>query len=117
MDGVIETVIRTIVEPGDKVVICTPTFSMYGLAAKAASAMVVKVPRKADFSVDLDAFLNEANMPPSLVPLHAEQSDRDRHPGQDIEYILDRIEGVLFLIVPTSSFRTSTICRFFPATI
>jgi len=97
MDGVIETVIRTIVEPGDKVVISTPTFSMYGLAAKAASARVVNVSRSADFSVDIDAFLLEAkdarlsflctpNNPTGTVTSIA-----------DIEYILDRIDGVLFL--------------------
>ena len=33
MDGVIETVIRTLVDPGEQVVISDPTFSFYGLAA------------------------------------------------------------------------------------
>ena len=38
MDGVIETVIRTLVSPGEKIVVSTPTFSVYGLDAAAASA-------------------------------------------------------------------------------
>ncbi len=52
MDGVIETTIRTLVEPGEKVVISTPTFSFYALSAMGQGAEVVTVPRKADFSVD-----------------------------------------------------------------
>lgn len=57
MDGVIETVVRTVVEPGDRVVISTPTFSFYGLAAAAQGAEVVEVPRKPDFSVDPTKFI------------------------------------------------------------
>ena len=45
MDGVIETVIRTLVDPGEQVVISTPTFSFYALAATGQGAEVVNVPR------------------------------------------------------------------------
>ena len=82
MDGVIETVIRTLVSPGDKIVVSTPTFSVYGLDAAAASARLVNVPRAADFSVDVDAF----NNPTGTVTGTA-----------DIERILSEISGVLFL--------------------
>ncbi len=51
MDGVIETLVRTLVDPGDSVAVTTPTFSFYGLAAKAQGANVVTVPRDRDFSV------------------------------------------------------------------
>lgn len=97
MDGVIETVIRTLVAPGDKVVVSTPTFSMYGIAAAAASAQVVNVARSPDFSVDVDAFLSEAcdarvsflctpNNPTGTVTAVS-----------DVEKILSEISGVLFL--------------------
>ncbi len=52
MDGVIETVIRTLVDPGETVAISTPTFSFYALAAMGQGAEVITVPREADFSVD-----------------------------------------------------------------
>ena len=51
MDGVIETLIRTLVDPGETVAVSTPTFSFYGLAAKAQGAEVITVPRERDFSV------------------------------------------------------------------
>lgn len=97
MDGVIETVIRTIVEPGDKVVISTPTFSMYGLAAKAASARVVNVPRNADFSVDIDAFLKEAQDARLSFLCTPNNPTGTVTPVADIEHILNKIDGVLFL--------------------
>ena len=97
MDGVIETVIRTIVEPGDKVVISAPTFSMYGLAAKAASARVVNVQRNADFSVDIGAFLKEAHDARLSFLCTPNNPTGTVTPVADIEYILDKIDGVLFL--------------------
>jgi histidinol-phosphate aminotransferase len=51
MDGIIETLIRTLVEPGEAVAISMPTFSYYGLAALAQEANIVSVPRDPkDFS-------------------------------------------------------------------
>ena len=60
MDGVIETIIRTLVEPGEKVAISTPTFSFYALAAMGQGAEVVTVPREADFSVDAKKLIRAA---------------------------------------------------------
>ena len=60
MDGVIETIIRTLVEPGEKVAISTPTFSFYSLAAMGQGAEVVTVPREADFSVDAKTLIRAA---------------------------------------------------------
>ncbi len=61
MDGVIETLIRTLVEPGEKVVVSTPTFSFYALAAMGQGAEVVTVPREADFLVDPKALIRAAH--------------------------------------------------------
>jgi len=60
MDGVIETCLRALVSPGDKVVISIPTFSFYQLAAAGLSADITCVLRKPDFSVDVNDFLNAA---------------------------------------------------------
>lgn len=57
MDGIIETVLRCFVEPGDRVVVATPTFSFYGIAAAGQGATVENVPRKGDWTVDVPAFI------------------------------------------------------------
>jgi histidinol-phosphate aminotransferase len=97
MDGVIEAVIRILVAPGEKVVVATPTFSFYGVAARAQAAEVVQVKRKADFSVDLDAFagaMKGAQLGFICTPNNP--TGNTTSPG-DIAGLLDRIEGVLFL--------------------
>ncbi|MDU9377068.1 Histidinol-phosphate aminotransferase [Methanocorpusculaceae archaeon Sp1] len=97
MDGVIETVIRALIAPGDKVVVSTPTFSMYGIAAAAASAVVVNVPRLPDFSVDVDAFIREAKDAKLSFLCTPNNPTGTVTPVSDIEKILDSITGVLFL--------------------
>ena len=56
MDGIIETVLRIFCETGDRVVVSTPTFSFYGIAARGQGATVETMPRNADFSVDVESF-------------------------------------------------------------
>lgn len=97
MDGVIETVIRVLISPGEKVVVSTPTFSMYGLAAAAASAVVVNVPRAADFLVDVDAFVAEAADAKLSFLCTPNNPTGTVTSVDDVERILSEISGVLFL--------------------
>ncbi|ACL15461.1 pyridoxal phosphate-dependent aminotransferase [Methanosphaerula palustris] len=56
MDGIIETVLRCFIGHGDRVVVSTPTFSFYGIAAAGQGAIVENIQRKEDFTVDIPAF-------------------------------------------------------------
>ncbi|MEN6341256.1 MAG: histidinol-phosphate transaminase, partial [Methanospirillum sp.] len=56
MDGIIEPVLRVFCESGDKVVVSTPTFSFYGIAARGQGARILTVPRDRDFGVDVESF-------------------------------------------------------------
>lgn len=56
MDGIIETLLRVFCETGDRVTVSTPTFSFYGIAARAQGAGVETVPRNPDFAVDVEGF-------------------------------------------------------------
>ncbi|MDN7011637.1 histidinol-phosphate transaminase [Methanoculleus sp. FWC-SCC3] len=97
MDGVIETVIRTIVEPGETVAASTPTFSFYGIAAAAHGAQVVNVPRRDDFSVDPAAFV-EASRGAKLAFLCTPNNPTGNSvPLEDVETILEEMDGLLFL--------------------
>ncbi len=57
MDGIIETVLRIFCESGDRVVVSTPTFSFYGLAARGQGAGIATVRRNSDFGVDVEGFV------------------------------------------------------------
>jgi len=97
MDGVIETLIRTLVEPGETVAISTPTFSYYGLAAQAQGAKVVTVPRRADFSVDTDALVQAGKDAKIVVLCTPNNPTGNATPVEDVRRVLDAIKGVLFL--------------------
>ncbi|HID86150.1 MAG TPA: aminotransferase class I/II-fold pyridoxal phosphate-dependent enzyme, partial [Anaerolineae bacterium] len=53
-DELIDLVMRLFLDPGDAVILCPPSFGMYGFYATLNGARVVEVPRRADFSLDVD---------------------------------------------------------------
>ncbi|KAL1806811.1 hypothetical protein ACET3Z_029879 [Daucus carota] len=53
-DELIDLIMRCVLEPGDKIVDCPPTFTMYEFDAAVNGALVIKVPRKSDFSLDVE---------------------------------------------------------------
>jgi histidinol-phosphate aminotransferase len=97
MDGVIETIIRTLVEPGEKVAILTPTFSFYALAAMGQGAEVVTVPREADFSVDTKTLIRAAREAKITVLCSPNNPTGNATSPEIVKEILEGIEGVLFL--------------------
>jgi histidinol-phosphate aminotransferase len=60
-DELIDLILRLVIEPGDKIINCPPTFGMYAFDADLNAARVIQVPRKPDFSLDLDGIENTIN--------------------------------------------------------
>lgn len=54
-DELIDLLMRVLLEPGDSVLICPPTFGMYAFDAGLNAATVIEVPRRPDFTLDADA--------------------------------------------------------------
>lgn len=97
MDGVIETLLRTLVDPGDPVAIATPTFSFYSLAAVAQGAIVVPVQRRDDFSVDVKKLAAAGKDAKVTVLCSPNNPTGNATPVEVVEEILGAIGGVLFL--------------------
>lgn len=57
-DELIDLTMRCTLEPGDKIVDCPPTFTMYAFDAGVNGASVVTVPRRPDFSLDVLSIIN-----------------------------------------------------------
>jgi histidinol-phosphate aminotransferase len=58
MDGVLDTLARLVLQPGDTVIVCPPTFSWYELSARLHGAEPIPVPRRRrDLRIDVDAVL------------------------------------------------------------
>lgn len=97
MDGVIETVVRTLVSPGDLVAIASPTFSFYDLAVQAQGGSIRHVPRTSDYQVDTETFIDTAREAKlSFICSPNNPTGTVTEPA-DIAAILDEIEGILFL--------------------
>ncbi|XP_068658838.1 histidinol-phosphate aminotransferase, chloroplastic-like [Aristolochia californica] len=52
-DELIDLIMRCVLDPGDKILDCPPTFTMYEFDAAVNGAFVIKVPRRSDFSLDV----------------------------------------------------------------
>jgi histidinol-phosphate aminotransferase len=54
-DELLDLICRVFLEPGDSIIDCPPTFGMYGFDAALAGAQIIEIPRREDFSVDVEA--------------------------------------------------------------
>jgi histidinol-phosphate aminotransferase len=97
MDGVIETIIRMFVNPGDRVAVSVPTFSFYQLASLAQAAEVVEIPREPDFSVSTGGFIEQARHAKVSFLCTPNNPTGTVTPAEDVREILSGISGILFL--------------------
>ncbi len=69
-DELIDLLVRLFVEPGEYVVNFPPTFGMYEFDAEIGGGRVLSIPRRNDFSLDVDAAVQEITRlspPPKLL--------------------------------------------------
>jgi histidinol-phosphate aminotransferase len=97
MDGVIETILRALVEPEDKVVMVEPTFSFYRLAAQAYHGSICPVPLNADFSVDADAVISASRGAKITFLCTPNNPTGTSVAVETITNIIKSIDGLLFL--------------------
>jgi len=57
-DELIDLLMRVMLDPGDCILSCPPTFGMYSFDAELNAARCIEVPRRRDFSLDMDSILN-----------------------------------------------------------
>lgn len=64
-DEIIDLIGRVCVQPGDAIIDLPPTFGMYKWLADILHARYLPVPRRADFSIDVDAVIETAQNTPN----------------------------------------------------
>jgi len=67
-DELIDLIMRLFLQPGDAIINCPPTFGMYSFDAAICGAQVVEVPRRADFSLDIEAIRRQVFDHPTIRP-------------------------------------------------
>ncbi|KAB8088566.1 hypothetical protein EE612_013210 [Oryza sativa] len=90
-DELIDLIMRCVLEPGDKIVDCPPTFTMYEFDASVNGALVIKVPRLPDFSLDVAQIVKvvEQEKPKSIFLTSPNNPDGSIINDEDLLKILD----------------------------
>lgn len=88
-DELIDLLLRAIVAPGDGVVECPPTFGMYAFLARVAGARLLEAPRRADFSLDIDAVTAKAATAKIVFVASPNNPTGNVTPREDIRRLLD----------------------------
>jgi histidinol-phosphate aminotransferase len=90
-DDLIDLLIRLILNPGDSLINCPPTFGMYNFDAEIGNFNVINVPRNNDFSLDLKAIKNAVHQyaPKLLFLANPNNPDGSLLPDELIDEILD----------------------------
>lgn len=97
-DELIDLIMRVVLDPGDILLNCPPTFGMYAFDGELNQAQVVNVPRQKDFSLDLPAVLKAAQdyQPKALFLAHPNNPDGGVISRSEFEQL---VELPLLLIV------------------
>ena len=90
-DELIDLVLRLFIEPGDRVINCTPTFGMYPFSTETCGGKLVDVPRGEDFAVDVPAVKKAAaNEGAKLIFIASPNNPSgNTTPRQDVIDLLD----------------------------
>ena len=90
-DELIDLLLRVLIEPGDSVLTCPPTFGMYPFDTLLNAGQVVEVPRKADFALDIPALQNTLrDRAPKVAFLTAPNNPDGRFPtDEEVQLLLD----------------------------
>lgn len=89
-DELIDLIMRLFLEPGDVIINCPPTFGMYAFDGQVNGAQVVSVPRRGDFSLDIDAIQAavERYKPKLMFLASPNNPDGSLVPREEIEQLL-----------------------------
>jgi len=90
VDELIDLTMRLFLQPGDAILNCPPTFGMYAFDAASVGARVISVPRRPDFTLDLDA-VEEAvyqHRPKLIFVASPNNPDGGWLPDADLERLL-----------------------------
>ena len=96
-DELIDLLMRVLLEPGDCILSCPPTFGMYSFDAQLHAARVIEVPRNKDFSLDMGAIGNaiDVHRPKILFVATPNNPDGSLLEAQNI----DRLRELPLLVV------------------
>ena len=77
-DELIDLLMRCVLDPGDVIVDCPPTFTMYAFDADVNNARVVTVPRLEGFRLDVPGAVKDSGLPARVKLGRPDELDMDQ---------------------------------------
>lgn len=103
-DDLLGMLARVLLQPGDEVVVPTPSFLMYTIVTNSAGAVPVMVPLK-DLSIDLDAVLDHIGPQTRIVFLCTPNNPTGTIlPSADLEAFLTKVPPEVLVVVDEAYF-------------
>ncbi|MDO9517939.1 MAG: histidinol-phosphate transaminase [Methanosarcinaceae archaeon] len=98
MDGLIDGLMRLIIARGDEVIIPTPTFSYYEIAARANGAVPVFIKRDENYAVDVEAIMEAVSSRTKVIFLCSPNNPSGNLvPEEDVRAIAESTQGLVFV--------------------
>jgi histidinol-phosphate aminotransferase len=90
-DELIDLIMRLLLDPGDCILNCPPTFGMYQFDADVNAANVITIPRKKDFNIDIDGIVTsiQQHRPKVLFLASPNNPDGSLLSENDLNTLLD----------------------------
>ena len=97
-DDLIELIVKLFLNPGDEVILPTPTFFVYSFATKVVGGMPIEVARKADFSLDFNAILNRVTPKTKVIFLaNPNNPTANLEPRENLIKILESLDCIVVI--------------------
>jgi len=98
MDGLLDNLMRLLISPGDEVIIPTPTFSYYSIAASANGAVPVYVKLREDYSLDVESIKKAESERTKVIFLCSPNNPTGKCVDEsDLRSIIEYTRGLVFV--------------------
>lgn len=98
MDGLLDNLMRLLINPGDEVVLPTPTFSYYEIAARANGAVAVYVTPGEELAFDAEAIIGAITEKTKVVFICSPNNPTGRvMEEKDVRSVIEATKGLVFV--------------------
>lgn len=95
-DEILDTIGKAFISPLDKVLIPSPTFSLYSTVTRIYSGLPMMLPLNLDYSLPLDSILSESKNAKMIIICSPNNPTGVQYPDEEIKTVLDT--GVLVIL-------------------
>ncbi|MDY0387210.1 MAG: histidinol-phosphate transaminase [Methanolobus sp.] len=98
MDGLLDNLMRLLITPGDEVILPTPTFSYYEIAARANGAIAIHVPPGKELAFNVEAIKDAISDKTKVIFLCSPNNPTGKSMAEnDVRAIIESTKGLVFV--------------------